>query len=331
MHYDRAVQAEKPGTRINGERLSLLTKVARLYHEQGVRQPEIADRLSISQSRVSRLLKEAVTLGVVRTVVVPPVGVYPELEDALQTRYELRDVVVADSGGQDEMSVLSAIGGAGAAYLETTLHADDQVGISSWSASLLAVVDAMAPRPTRSARSIVQVIGGVGHASVQVKATRLTERLASVTGAEPVFLPAPGLVANKVVRDSLFTDPPIASVVSAWQHLTVLLVGIGSLRPSPLLKESGNTLSEEEMTRLRELGAVGDVCLRFFDADGALVESPLNDRVLGLSVDELRRVPRRVAVAGGERKVDAIRATLQGRWVDVLITDNWTARALLET
>lgn len=330
MHYDRAVKPEKPATRINGERLSLLTKVARLYHEQGVRQPEIADRLSISQSRVSRLLKEAVSLGVVRTVVVPPVGVYPELEDALQAEFGLRDVVVAHSDDEDEMSVLNAIGGAGAAYLETTLHADDQVGISSWSASLLAVVDAMAPRPTRSARSIVQVIGGVGHASVQVKATRLTERLASVTGAEPVFLPAPGLVANKIVRDSLVADPPISSVVAAWQHLTVLLIGIGSLRPSPLLQESGNTVSEEEMTRLRELGAVGDVCLRFFNAEGNLVESPLNDRVLGVSVDELRRVPRRIAVAGGERKVDAIWAALRGQWVDVLITDNWTARALLE-
>src|SRR5947208_2916598 len=66
MHYDRTVKAERPGTRINGERLSLLTKVARLYHEQGIRQPEIAERLSVSQSRVSRLLKEAVTLGVVR-------------------------------------------------------------------------------------------------------------------------------------------------------------------------------------------------------------------------------------------------------------------------
>lgn len=332
MQYAQTVNSETfpVASRPSGERLSLLTKVARLYHEQGIRQPEIAERLSISQSRVSRLLKEAATLGIVRTVVVPPAGVYPELEDALQQQYGLRDVVVADAGGEDELSILNAIGAAGATYLETTLHADDRVGISSWSSSLLAVVDAMAPRPARSARSIVQAIGGVGHASVQVKATHLTERLASVTGAEPVFLPAPGLVASTVVRDSLIADPHIASVVAAWQELTVLLVGVGSLQPSPLLKESGNTLSEDEMERLRDLGAVGDVCLRFFDADGVLVKSPLNDRVLGVSVDELRSVPRRVAVAGGTRKLEAIRAGLRGKWIDVLITDHRTARDLLE-
>ena len=313
-----------------GERLSLMTKVARLYHEQGLRQPEIATRLNVSQSRVSRLLKEAVAVGIVRTVVVSPAGAHPELEDAVRDRFGLKDVVIADAGGDDEASLLSTIGSAGATYLETTLRASDRIGISSWSSSLLATVDSMMPRPQRSAATIVQVIGGVGNPSVQVKATHLTERLASVTGAEPVFLTAPGLVASKVVRDSLIADPYIASVAETWKDLSVLLVGVGSLQPSALLKDSGNTVSETEMAHLRELGAVGDVCLRFFDAEGRLVESSLNDRVLGLSVDELRAVPRRIGIAGGARKVDAIRAALSGGWLDVLVTDDRTALRLLD-
>jgi DNA-binding transcriptional regulator LsrR (DeoR family) len=323
---DSPTTAVRPGS----ERLSLMTKVARLYHEQGVRQPEIADRLGLSQSRVSRLLKEAVTLGIVRTVVVSPLGTFTDLEDAVRDRFGLRDVVVAESSGDDEASTLSTIGSAAASYLEATLRASDTVGISSWSSSLLATVDAMMPRPQRAASTIVQVIGGVGNPSVQVKATHLTERLASVTGAEPLFLAAPGVVASKVVRDSLIADPYIASVAEMWSRLTVLLVGVGSLQPSPLLKDSGNTVSDDEMARLRELGAVGDVCLRFFDAEGRLVHSALDDRVLGLSVDELRSVPRRVGVAGGARKVEAVRAALHGGWLDVLVTDDRTARSLLD-
>jgi DNA-binding transcriptional regulator LsrR (DeoR family) len=146
-------------SRLSADRMSLLTKIARMYHEQGIRQPEIADRLHISQSRVSRFLKEAVTLGVVRTVVVPPLGVYSDLEEAVRERYDLTDVVVAGSSTTDELSILAALGGAGAAYLETTLSRSDRVGISSWSSTLLAVVDAMVPRTTRSADAIVQILG----------------------------------------------------------------------------------------------------------------------------------------------------------------------------
>src|SRR4051794_21432345 len=84
------------------DRVALLVKVARLYHEQGVRQPDIAERLHMSQSRVSRLLKEAAEAGIVRTVVVPPPGAHADLEDAVRDRYGLTDVVVADTGGADE-------------------------------------------------------------------------------------------------------------------------------------------------------------------------------------------------------------------------------------
>ncbi|NEM92042.1 MarR family transcriptional regulator [Galbitalea soli] len=309
--------------------MSLLTKIARMYHEQGLRQPEIASRLHVSQSRVSRILKEAERIGVVRTVVVPPAGVYSELEDAVRDRYGLADVVVADSASDEDDSVLAALGGAGAAYLETTLTGSDRVGISSWSSTLLATVDAMAPSTTRTAEKIVQVIGGVGNPSVQVKATHLADRLARVTGASPTYLPVPGIVANRLVRDSLLGDGYVAEIAAEWSTLTVVLVGIGSLEPSPLLVDSGNAVSLADQDALRAAGAVGDVCLRFFDATGRLVDTDLTDRVLGISSAGLLGIPRRVGFAGGRRKHEAIRAALLGGWLNVLVTDLATARYLV--
>jgi DNA-binding transcriptional regulator LsrR (DeoR family) len=316
-------------SRLPTDRLGLLTKIARMYHEQGLRQPEIAERLNISQSRVSRFLKEAVNLGVVRTIVVPPPGVHPDLEDRVRDRFGLSDVVVADQLGDDDAAILRALGGAGAAYLETSLTGQDRVGISSWSSTLLATVDAMVPRSARAAETVVQVIGGVGNPTVQVQATHLADRLARITGATPRFVAAPGVVASAEQRAALLQDEYIGQVASARSSLTVLLVGIGSLQPSPLLKDSGNVVSQGEMELLRTSGAVGDVCLRFFDAAGALVESSLNDRVLGISVDDLRRVPRKVGIAGGARKHEAIRAAARGGWIDVLITDVATAEYLI--
>ncbi|MGW4802414.1 sugar-binding transcriptional regulator, partial [Nonomuraea sp. NPDC004297] len=206
----------------------------------------------------------------------------------------------------------------------------EHLGISSWSASLLATVEAMQRRPVRVAEEVVQLIGGVGKGSAQVQATRLAAHLADLTGAEPVFLPAPGLVGSAVARQALSDDHVVRQVVDAWSRLTTVLVGIGSLNPSPLLQESGNAIGEEEMETLRGLGAVGDVCLRFFDAEGRLVDSPLEDRILGISADDLLRVPRRIAIAGGRRKTAAIRAALRGGWVNTLITDVGVAEELLK-
>jgi len=320
----------EPGrSRLSGDRMGLLTKVARMYHEQGLRQPEIAERLHISQSRVSRLLKEAVALGVVRTIVVAPTGVHPELEDAVRDRYGLGDVVVVGTDSEDDAAITAALGGAGAAYLETTLTGADRVGISSWSSTLLATVDAMLPRTVRSAESVVQILGGVGDPRAQAKATHLADRLAQVTGAEARYFPAPGLVATAAVRDALLDDPYIGEVASDWSTLTMVLVGIGSLQPSPLLASSGNAISDADAADLRERNAVGDICLRFFDADGAAVVTGLDERVLGISREQLQAIPRRVAIAGGARKHEAIRAAASGNWVDVLIIDRGTAEALL--
>lgn len=312
------------------EQLRLMTRVARLYHEQGMRQPRIAEELRISQPRVSRLLKQATELGIVRTIVVPPDGVFSDLEETIQKRYGLRDVVVVDVEGEAE-EVIPALGAATAVYLETTLIEGDRLGISSWSATLLATVEAMRSRPGgRFLEEVVQLVGGVGDPAVQVQATRLMGRLADLTGAEPVFMSAPGLVGNSAARDAIVADPKVAEVAEAWKRLTIAIVGIGSLEPSPLLRQSGNIFSQDDQRELRELGGVGDICLHFFDEGGALLGTALDDRVIGISPDVFCAIPRRIGVAGGNRKYAAIRAALRGGWVDVMITDLGVAGRLVK-
>lgn len=313
---------------VGADQLRLMCKVARMYHERGLRQPEIAAQLSISQPRVSRLLKQATELGIVRTVVTLPAGIYADLEDAIQAKYELRDCVVVDVGGA-EYNVLPALGAAAADYLDATLAGGHLIGVSSWSETLLHAVDRMPKKNVVAAEKVVQIVGGLGDPGVQVQATRLTGRLAELTGATPVFLGAPGLVGSKAVRDALLNDPSVADVVRLWRELTVALVGIGSLDPSPLLQRSGNAMGEDDQQELRRLGAVGDVCFRYFDAEGRLVPSHLDDRLIGITPETFTAIPRRVGIAGGARKAGAIRAALLGGWVNVLITDLGVAQELV--
>lgn len=310
------------------DQMRLMAKIARMYHERGMRQSEIADELHVSQPRVSRLLKRAAEVGIVRTTVALPPGVRTDLEEALEERFGLGEAVVVDVGGADE-DVTPALGAATAVYLETTLTGGDTVGISSWSATLLAAVESMRPARAPVVDRVVQIVGGVGDPRVQIQATRLIGLFAGATGATPVFMPTPGMLGTSSARKTLMADESVTAVMDLWARLTMVLVGIGSLDPSPLLQQSGNALAERDQAQLRETGAAGDICLRFFDAEGQPVRSDVDDRVMGIGADALRRIPRRVAVAGGARKHSAIRAALLGGWINVLITDVEEAERLL--
>lgn len=313
-----------PGT----DHLRLLVKVARMYHERGMRQPEIAAHLRMSQPRVSRLLKEAVDRGVVRTVVVSPEGVHAELEDALVAQYGLRDAVVVEVEGAG-VDVIPALAAATATYLDATLAGGDIIGVSSWSATLLEAVKVMRAKTSSVAREVVQIVGGSGSPEVQLHATRLTSRLAELTGARPVFAPSAALVGSPELRDLLSREPAMAAAMQAWSRLTLALLGIGTLEPSPLLRLSGNAITPEDQNRLKAIGAVGDVCARYFDAEGQPVAAPFNDRLIGIDLTQLSRVERRIGVAGGLNKVAAIRGAVRGGWVNILITDMEVARELL--
>lgn len=312
----------------SAEQVRLVTRVARMYHERGIKQPQIADQLHISQAKVSRLLKRAEQLGIVRVAVFPPPGDLSSIEEQLVARYDLVDAVVADTTGVDDREITASIGAAAALYLGDVLLSHERIGVSSWSATLLAMVSQFGHRPKAVADAVVQVIGGVGNPTAQVQATRLTEELAKLTGGEPRFLNTPGMMTSAGLGRALMREPYLADVVEEWSRLTVLLAGIGTLEPSTLLRQSGNAVPEEEQSALRDAGAVGDICLRFFDATGEAV-TLYDDHIVGIGRDVLKQVPRRIGVAGGSRKRKAVKAAVTGGWVNVLVTDLDTAEELL--
>ena len=322
-----AVPVARPHPSAGPEDLRLIARIARMYHEQGLRQTEIARRLHLSQTKVSRMLQKAVEIGIVRTVVTLPEGVHAELEELLEQSYGLEEVVVAGVHEGDGSS-LRALGAAAAHSLEASLREGDVVGISSWSETLLAAVDSMRPLRGLGADSVVQLVGGRGSPRVQVLATGMLERLGSLLGAPTLFLLTPAVLGSSQARDELMKDPALGEVITAWEHISVALVGIGNIQMSPMLAQSGVTLAPDDRRELAAAGAVGDVCLRYFDAEGKAVETGFDHRVLAIDEAALKRVPRRVGVAGGLDKLNAVRAAILGGWINVLITDSELAQAL---
>jgi DNA-binding transcriptional regulator LsrR (DeoR family) len=311
------------------DELRLMTKVAHLYYGQDMTQPEIAAQLDLSQASVSRLLKRAKQEQIVRVTVNVPYGVYAELEEQLQKTYGLKEVVVVDSSMEHSDQIMRDIGAAAAYYLETTLRTGDMIGVSSWSSTLLAMVDALQPLTRPSQIRVLQILGGLGSPSAELYATRLVGRLANLVRGEAVLLPAPGIVGSPEAVPILLEDRYVREAMSLFNQVTIALVGIGTVEPSGLLASSGNIFSPEELDILRASGAVGDICLRFFDASGTPVATSLNARVIGMNLDQLRQVKRAVGIAGGKQKLNAICGALQGKLINVLITDRFTAEHLL--
>ncbi len=312
------------------DEIRLMAKIARMYYDQGIRQQQITERLNIHQSKVSRMLKRARETNIVRISVATPVGFFPELEDAIESRFDLKEAIVIDSDGEEER-VVRDLGAAAAFYVETTIKPEMVIGISSWSRSLFSMVETLHPNTAGAGGKVVQILGGVGNASTQYQAMLLAQRLAALIGASPVLLQAPGVVGSPEAKAVLIKDAAVEEASKLFSKLDLALVGIGSLEPSSLLASSGNIFSVAERQQLRRAGAVGDICFQFIDKQGRLVDSPLMKRVIGIDLATLKSAPRVVGIAGGESKVPAILASLAGKWINVLITDRRTAEQLIST
>jgi DNA-binding transcriptional regulator LsrR (DeoR family) len=309
-----------------------MVKAARLYYESNMTQAVIADRMRLSRQKVQRLLDLAKEKGVVRIVIEPLMGIHDDLEKALEERFGLREAVVVETSAYDQESTVAREVGVGAAeYLLRVLRPKDRIVIS-WGGALLGMVNALRRHPHRDMRGIavIQGLGAVVDPSPDTHSTELARRLAHFFGGQAVPLPAPGVAGSRQARNAFLHDPPVARVLEEARSADLAFVGIGAPRQDSILIRESSIVSWAELEALKKKGAVGDINLRYFDHEGRVIPSDLDDRVIGLTLDDFRRIPHVVGVAGGAAKLGAIRGALEGKLIHVLITDNVTVLKLLE-
>jgi DNA-binding transcriptional regulator LsrR (DeoR family) len=314
--------------RLDMQQMRLITRVARLHHMQGLRQSEIAETLDISQASVSRFLALAEEHGIVRTIVVPPEGLYPELEEGLAAAYGLEAVYVVDMTAR-ESGIELILGAAAARFLSAELEGGPVLGLTSWSATLREMARQMEPRSGSDVKRVVELLGDLGSPRLQHEAALATQQVARALGAEAVYLRTPGVMPSAELRSVALADVHVQNALKLMDKVDVAFVGIGPADFHGPLEAGDNFFTAEQLAEVRALGAVGQLHQRFINAAGEAVATPLDERVVAITLAQLRKVRRKIAVAGGTGKHEAIAAALAGRWINVLVTDVNTANYLM--
>lgn len=303
------------------ERAHLLGRVAQMYYEQNATQEAIAAALNISRPTVSRLLKEAREEGVVQIVIHLPFRYLPHLEAHLSRAFpHLNQVRVLQ--GTD----LGAVVRAAAVHVGAILRDGDVIGVS-WGNTMAALIEHLPRKPLRGA-TVVQLNGGVARAGAGTNAHEIVTRFGQAFGAEAYYLYVPAIVDGMQVQAALLQNRETARVLELGRRANVAVFGIGVPEPDSVLVQSGY-VSPDHLQALREQGAAGDICSRYFTEGGALADPELNDRTIGLPLAHLRTVEHAVAVAAGVHKAAAVLGALHGRFMNELIIDEATAREVL--
>ncbi len=310
------------------EQLRMMTRAARLHVVHGARQTEIAEKMGISQTGVSRLLRMAEEQGIIRSIVVPPEGLYPELEEGLMAAFGLDACYVVDVGPTDE-SVAQVLGAAAARCLTDVFDEGPVLGFTSWSTTLREMARLVEARPDCKVQRVVETLGDLGSPMLQHEADVATLQMAQAFEAEAVFLRTPGVMRTRQLRDAALEDAHVQKALRLLDEVDVVFLGLGPADFHGPLEQNDNFFTAQQMAEVRAAGAVGQIHQRFIDHEGQPVKTPLDDLVIGMTLDQLRGAGRRVAVAGGRSKHQVLAAALTGEWLDVLVTDLDSANALL--
>ncbi len=310
------------------EKVELLVEIARAYYEQNHDQGQIAQSLGISRSQVSRYLTRAKELNLVQVRVIAPNQRITKVETALEQRFDfLKKAIVVPAFNLQPEQLRKTIARACAHYLEQLVRPGLRICIGS-GRTLFEVCKWL--RPTRIPYiSVVQAMGNVGHEAMDIDFNQMALAAANAFGAKVSFLNAPAILGSGTVLELIEANPTIQEALKIAHTADLYLFGIGSLS-SDLIFTRGGIFTLQDLEQLREAGSVGDICARFFDINGVEIPSSFENRIVGITLDDLRSKALTVAVAGGTDKVLHLIGALHGNLIKVLITDELTASAILD-
>ena len=306
----------------------LLAQIASLYYEQEMTQNAIATQLGLSRVKVYRLLKQAKARQVVQITINWPVSRDTQLESQLQQTFGLQEALVLKTSTQNHTSTLQQLGQLGATCLERVLT-DGATMAVCLGRSTYELINALRPGFQANVR-VAQAMGSMPFAMQALDSATLARQLAHKLGGEVLYLSSPLMADSTEAAQVLRSQREIDRALDAARHADVALLGIGNLNPQTSGFALANFITNDELTDLAKNGATGDIAGQIFTINGDLHPCEYNQRIIGITLEELQQIPNTIAVAMGPEKINAILGALRSRSVNILCTDDVTAGKVLQ-
>ena len=301
----------------------LKTTVSWLYYMEGMTQDEISKTLGLSRSRVLRSLANSRQSGIVQIRVTTKLSGCVELERAIEKKFKLeRAIVIPKPQNPDATS--NIVGAVLGSFISEHIAANMTIGLG-WGKTLSASLSSIELREQQGI-SVLSMLGGLTRVS-GVNPSEFAWRVADRLSAECYMMAAPVFAPELRTRDALLAHPGISEIIGKASRLDMAILSVGDLSPFSTISQY-NLLEREELASLQAAGAVGDVLCRFFDANGKILDHPINDRVVAVDPRDLNGARKVVLASGGWQKYEAILAAMRLLKPHVLVTDELVAERL---
>lgn len=304
-----------------------IIKILKSHYELGMSQVEIAEKENISKSKVNRIIKKALLDGYIKLTINYPISSVQELEDEFKKIFGLKKAFFAPVIVDDEKLITKDVSRALGIALKNIVADDDIIGIS-WGNTMNSVASCL-PEMNKNGVKVVQLNGGVSRNIRPTRAMDIIDQFSDAFNGVSYILPLPTIVDSSSMVEVLKKDSQINHVFNLIEKSRIAIFSIGCLSFDSVLY-SAQYFKEEEYIQLQKNGAVGDVCSRYYDVDGKVIDQTLDDRTVGISLKALKQKDYSIGVVVGEAKAKAILGALNGGYINTLFSDENTARKVLE-
>lgn len=309
---------------LQSEEKELLTRIAWAYHSENMTQADIAAKFGLTRAKVNKLLQECRDIGMVQVIINSDEASCADIEFQLERQYGLCKAIVVPTPAK-EKHLYAAIGATAGSYISKHLRKGQSLGLG-WGKTLRASLDGIRQRSPEET-VIVSLFGGLPRSGTTNPYDVAAMFARKLNVAQCHYVAAPMYVTSEEVRQALMSQPMFEKIFRRAIEVDMALIGAGDLTTRSTNVVLG-ALTTEEWQSLLNAGAVGEVFGYFLDSYGKPIDHPLNNRFIGADLDRLKKIPVKVIASGGLQKVPILKAILQERYADILITDEVTAKAI---
>lgn len=304
-----------------------IIKIACLYYEDGLTQAQIAKIIGVSRSLVSKLLLDAREQGIVEITINSKNEYTSKLERSLEAAYGLDTAMVIDSKDLTNEEIEKVTANYGAHYLNSRLKSIRSIGIS-WGKGIRRVVDSVI-YSSNTEISVVPLIGGMGDSHVNIHSNQLCYDLARKIRGQSKYLYAPAMLSDEQLAIALRNNQTIKSVLDDGANVDFAVVGLGNPYAGSTMEEIGY-LTESDIQQLKTDEVLGDINSNFFDAKGEKVDNEINKSIVGITLEDIRKIPQVMTIVDDLRRMPIAKIAIETNLINIFVTTDKVAQALLE-